>query len=132
VISQWLNRHVQCVENCNHSTNLNSDWHHLVNRINWPDLFSFHHDFVSSRDQFARVPVIKLGVCSPARYLVGNRSGSVPVRQTSTTLQSISRTGRQAIAEVDEEHALGRGLLHAVLLSLGAWTALLCLALFAG
>jgi hypothetical protein len=50
------------------------------------------------------------------------------VRQTSSTVQSIHPARSHAATEADEQHALMRGLVHGVILSMLMWTAALYLA----
>jgi hypothetical protein len=51
------------------------------------------------------------------------------VRRTSSTMQSIDRARGQATTEADEQHALMRGLVHGMILSMVIWTAILYLTL---
>jgi hypothetical protein len=51
------------------------------------------------------------------------------VRQTSSTVQLTDRARGQATTEPDEQHALMRGLVHGVILSMVVWTAALYLTL---
>jgi hypothetical protein len=52
------------------------------------------------------------------------------VRQTSSPVQSIDRARDHATTGANEQHALMRGLVHAVILSMVAWTAALYVTLF--
>jgi hypothetical protein len=53
----------------------------------------------------------------------------LPVRQISSTTQSSHQAHARIAAAEDEQHALMRGLVHGVILSMVVWTAALYLTL---
>jgi hypothetical protein len=68
VIRRWIIGNPQGVGIKNHSLRFNTETDRFVNRINRVDLLSWHHGVVGAGIQFARDPVIQVGVYSPARY----------------------------------------------------------------